>query len=351
MLRIPVDALRDFCARAFIASGLPESDAHIVAARMVEADIAGADAHGVFRLPQYMRRLKGGGVNPRPAISIKRTGPATAVVEGDNGMGHLVVTRAAEIAIELARESGVAWVGARRSNHAGAGSVYAMMPVRTGMIGIYSAIASANHMPPWGGVDSLLGTNPLAIGVPLGDSAPAILDFAATVVSYGTVKSYELRGQTMPEGWMVDKATGAPLTDPRRAAEGFLLPIGGYKGAGLSMMLGLLAGVLNGAGVGRDIVDFNYDDQTAANTGQFVLALDVARFIEPAVFADLARRHLDELRNSTKMPGVERIRMPGDDRAMRSADREANGVPVPESLLARLDTLALELGIDRVAAT
>ncbi len=351
MARVSAAALRDFVARVFVALDLPHADAEIIAARMVEADLVGADGHGVFRLPQYVRRLKGGGVNKRPDISVNHTGPATALVDGDNGMGHLVMTRAAQTAIELAKKSGVAWVGARRSNHAGAASVYAEMPVRAGMISIYSAVASANHMPPWGGVDSLLGTNPLAIGLPMGGDAPVMLDIATTVVSYGTVKSYELRGEKMPEGWMVDKATGGPLTDPERASEGFLLPIGGYKGAGLSMILGLLAGVLNGAGVGRDVVDFNYDNKSTANTGQFILALDVGRFIDPPVFADMARRHLDELRNSECLPGVARIRLPGDDRAARRADREREGVPLPTPVRSQLDAVAAETGVAMLAST
>ena len=344
----PAD-LGAFIARAFVAAGLPAQDAEEVAARMVEADVIGADAHGVFRLPQYIRRLKAGGVNARPDIQVKKTGPATALVDGDNGMGHLVMTRAARTAVELARETGVAWVGARRSNHAGAASVYAEIPAVAGMIGIYSAVASANHMPPWGGVASLLGTNPLAIGVPLGDDAPVMLDFATTVVSYGTVKGYELRGQKMPEGWMVDKTTGEPLTDPARSNDGFLLPIGGYKGAGLSLMLGLLAGVLNGAGVGRDVVDFNADDASAANPGQFILALDVKRFIDPVVFAAAARRHLEELRESERLPGVDRIRLPGDDRATRRRERLRAGVPLPDPLLVKLDQLAREAGVEKLA--
>ncbi len=120
------------------------------------------------------------------------------------------------------------------------------MPVAQGMVGIYSAVASANHMAPWGGTESLLGTNPLAVGVPAGEEAPVILDIATTVVSYGTVKNYALQGIPMPEGWMVDRQTGAPITDAARSGEGVLMPIGGYKGSGLALVLGLLAGPLNG---------------------------------------------------------------------------------------------------------
>jgi LDH2 family malate/lactate/ureidoglycolate dehydrogenase len=342
------DILRDFACRAFVAAGLPASDAAEVAGLMVEADLVGADAHGIFRLPQYIRRLEAGGFNRTPDIKIHKTGPATALVDGDNGMGHLVMARAADTAVELARACGVGWVGVRGSNHAGAASLYAAMPLAHGMIGIYSAVASANHMAPWGGTDLLLGTNPLAIGVPAGDAPPVILDIATTVVSYGTVKNYVLQGRDMPEGWMIDRGTGLPLTDAKRTLDGVLLPIGGYKGAGLALVLGLLAGTLNGAGVGKDVVDFNADDTSKSNTGQFIVALDVARFADPAVFAAGVVAHLAELRASSRLPGVETIRLPGDERARRRARRVKGGVPLIPALVDVLDKLADRLDIARL---
>src|SRR4029077_4817829 len=229
---------------ALTNAGLPRADTGICAERMGEADLTGADAHGVFRLPQYVRRLKAGGFNQRPDITVTRSAPATALVDGDNGMGHLVMSRAAETAIALARETGVSWVGVRRSNHAGPAGLYAEMPAAQGMIGMYAAVANANHMAVWGGADPLLGTNPLAIGVPTG-AGPMVLDMATTVVSYGTVKNYALQGKPMQPGWMVNTASGQDIIDAKRADEGLLLPIGGYKGSGLAIMLGLLAGPLN----------------------------------------------------------------------------------------------------------
>src|SRR5215831_20174308 len=157
--RIPTTAVTSLIVDAMTKAGVPKDDAEKIAGLMLEADLIGADAHGVFRLTQYVQRLKLGSTNPRPNISVNRTAPATALVDGDNGMGHLVVARAAETAIELAREAGVAWVGARNSNHAGAAGVYAAMPLAHGMIGIYAAVASANHMAIWGGAEALLGTN------------------------------------------------------------------------------------------------------------------------------------------------------------------------------------------------
>ena len=345
---VPAEALTEFARRAFMAVGLPGADAAAVAGLMVEADLVGADAHGIFRLPQYVRRIEGGGVNRTPGITVSRTAPATALVDGDNGMGHLVMARAAETAVSLAREAGVGWVGVRRSNHAGPASLYAAMPVSQGMVGIYSAVASANHMAPWGGVDALLGTNPLAIGVPAGDAPPVILDIATTVVSYGTVKAHAMQGKPMPEGWMINRDDGTPLTDPARSAAGVLLPIGGYKGAGLAMMLGLLAGTLNRAAVGRGVVDFNADDSTESNTGHFILALDVARFLDPADFAAGVAAHLEELHASARLPGVEAIRLPGEERARRRERRLREGIPVAPALARLLDTLGGRLGIGPV---
>ena len=342
---VSAGALTEFARRAFVAVGLPGPDAAAVAGLMVEADLVGADAHGIFRLPQYVRRIEGGGVNRTPAITVTRTASATALVDGDNGMGHLVMTRAADTAVSLAREAGVGWVGVRRSNHAGPASLYAAMPVAHGMVGIYSAVASANHMAPWGGVDALLGTNPLAIGVPAGDAPPVILDIATTVASYGTVKNYALQGKQMPEGWMVNRDDGTPLTDPARSAAGVLLPIGGYKGAGLAMMLGLLAGTLNRAAVGRDVVDFNADDSTESNTGHFILALDVGRFLDPADFAAGVAAHLRELHDSARLPGVEAIRLPGEERARRRERRAREGVPLAPALARVLNNLGGRLGL------
>ena len=272
--RIPIAAVTGFIVDAMTKSGVPAADAAKIAELMLEADLTGADAHGVFRLPQYVNRLKLGSTNARPTIKVERTAPATALVDGDNGMGHLVVARAAETATELARECGVAWVGCRMSGHAGAAGVYAALPLKADMIGIYSAVANANHMPLAGGAEPLLGTNPLAIAIPAGEEPPLVLDIATSIVSYGTIKNHKLLNRPLQVDWMIDPKTGAAVIDPQKSGEALLLPMGGYKGAGLALMLGLLAGTLNGALFGRDIVDFNADPGTVTNTGQFVLALD-----------------------------------------------------------------------------
>lgn len=339
----PAD-LEGFIARCLAACGMPGPDARKAAELMTRADLMGQDGHGVFRLPMYVKRIRAGGMNMTPQFKRLSDRAATALIDGDNGMGHLVMHHATELAIEKARTTGVAWVGARHSNHAGPASLYAMMPAQENMIGLYMAVGSANHMPPWGGTDMLLSTNPIAVAAPSQGYPPIVLDMATSVAAYGKIKTAAQRGETMPEGWMVDRE-GRPLTDPARAAEGFLLPIGGPKGYGLSLIFGILAGVLNGAAFGRDVVDFNADAVSVTNTGHVILALDIAAFIDPAQF----RAEIDEvwrqMKSSARMPGVDEIRLPGErlDKVMRA--REAQGIPVPPALRVALNDLAADLGV------
>ena len=341
---IPARAIRSMIADCLAAAGLLGDDAARCATLMTEADLTGADGHGIFRLAQYVRRLKANGFNARPNITVTRTAPATALVDGDNGMGHLVMTRAANEAIALARDTGVSWVGVRRSNHAGPAGLYAEMPAAHGMVGIYAAVANANHMATWGGTELLLGTNPLAIGVPSG-SGPIVLDMATSIVAYGTVKKYALRDLAMPQGWFVNPETGEAITDPKRSHEGVLLPMGEYKGSGLALMLGFLGGVLNGAAFGRDVVDFNADDSSETNTGHFIIVADIARFIPRETFNAEVDRHVREFKQSKRLPGVDEIRLPGDRRRECRAERVRDGVPIAPALMVQLDKLAAELKV------
>jgi len=348
LVLVPARATLALINDALVAEGLPAADAARCAELMTEADLTGADGHGIFRLPQYIRRLKAGGFNKHPNITVKKTAPATALVDGDNGMGHLVMSRAAAEAIAIAREQGTGFVGVRGSNHAGPAGLYAEMPTAHGMIGIYSAVANANHMATWGGADHLLGTNPLAIGVPSG-AGPLVFDMATSIVAYGTVKKYALRGLTMPDGWFVNPDSGEPITDPKRSGEGMLLPMGEYKGSGLALMIGLIAGVLNGAAFGRDVVDFNADDKSETNTGHFIIAVDIARFLPLAVFNAEVDRHVRDLRQSKRLPGVDQIRLPGDRRIECRVERLRDGVPLARALIAQLDKMAAELKVKPLA--
>ncbi|MEO1093214.1 MAG: Ldh family oxidoreductase, partial [Pseudomonadota bacterium] len=178
------------------------------------------------------------------------------------------------------------------------------------MIGIAAAVGSANHVPPFGGTDLLLGTNPIAIAAPVGGEDPFVLDMATTVAAMGKIKTLAQRGEAMPEGWMVGR-DGLPLTDPARRSEGFMLPIGGPKGFGLSVAIGLLAGVLNQAAFGSEVIDFTNESQSVSNTGQFVAAIDIAAFGPLDTFTAAAGRAFAEMRASQPLPGHASVRLPG----------------------------------------
>jgi LDH2 family malate/lactate/ureidoglycolate dehydrogenase len=347
--RVGLTQLENFIASAMKALGIPEEDAKTIGTLMAEADMQGSDGHGVIRLVPYAKRILAGGLNLRPNIQVVQERTAMALVDGDNGMGHLVMKRATELAIQKARTAGIAWVGSRLSNHAGPASLYARMALKHDMIGLYFAVGNANHLPPWGGLDMLLSTNPIAAAIPTLHEAPVVLDMATTVAAYGKVKAKAQRGEMMPEGWMIDRQ-GKPLLDPTKSDEGFLLPIGGYKGYGLSLIVGILAGTLNGAAMGSQVIDFNKDFTTTTNTGQAIAIIDPSAFGDIDEFKQNVDRLVRELRGADRMPGVDRIWLPGEQSHQKRIDHEKNGVLLAPSLVKQLGELALQLKISPLSA-
>jgi len=341
-VRIPYQRLVRFVTDVLVAVDVLPDHAETTAHRLLEADLRGRSGHGVIRLPQYVPRIEAGGINLRPEIALTRETTVSALVDGDNGLGQVVMTLAAETAIAKAAETGLAWVGTVHSNHAGAAGVYTAMAVRQGLIAVYMAVASANVMPPWGGRERLLGTNPISIAVPAGEEDPFLLDIATTVTSHGTIKVVAQRGEQMPEGWVAD-AEGNPILDPHRADEGYLLPIGGYKGSGLNLAIGLLAGVLNDAAFGADVIDHRAVPEQPANTGQAILAMRPDLFRDLGEFKTDIDRHLRSLRGSGR-PGS--VHLPGEAAAALERERRRDGIPIEDVLLGQLRSLADRFGLE-----
>jgi L-2-hydroxycarboxylate dehydrogenase (NAD+) len=339
--RVSFSQLESFITQAMVSLGLPPEDAQTVGHLMAEADMQGSDGHGVIRLVPYAKRILAGGMNLKPHIRVVQERTAMALIDGDNGMGHLVMKRATELAIQKARTSGIAWVGSRLSNHAGPASLYARMALQHDMIGLYFAVGNANHLPPWGGLDMLLSTNPIAAAIPSGKEVPIVLDMATTVAAYGKVKAKAQRGEMMPEGWMIDRQ-GKPLLDPTKSDEGFLLPIGGYKGYGLSLVVGILAGTLNGAAMGSQVIDFNKDFVSTTHTGQAIAVIDPSAFGDIDDFKHNVDRLIQELRSAERMPGVDRIWLPGEQSHHKRLAHEKQGVVLAPGLVKQLNELAAE---------
>ena len=222
------------------------------------------------------------------------------------------------------------------------------MAAEQGMVGIYGAVSGFNQMAPWGGAEPLLGTNPLAIGIPAGKQAAVIIDTATSIASAGMIKAAALRGEKVPEGWMIDPASGDAVTDPAKMMQSLLAPIGEHKGSGLALAIGLLAGTLNGAAFGRDIP--RTGSGFGVNSGQFIIVLDVARFAPNRNFGDEIDRHINDFAQSKPLPGVARVRVPGQARAVRKRERLANGVTIGAPLKQQLDALAARFGIAPLTA-
>jgi L-2-hydroxycarboxylate dehydrogenase (NAD+) len=205
-------------------------------------------------------------------------------------------------------------------------------------------VANANHMAPWGGLELILGTNPISVAVPAGVEPPVVLDIATTMTSYGKVKLAAQKGESIPVGWMVDRK-GQPLTDPKRSSEGVILPIGGYKGYGLNVIIGMLAGVLNGAAFGRNVVDFNRDVAAPNNSGHMIMAMRIDNFQSVDAFKREMDRVIREIRESERMENVERIWLPGEMEYYRIRERLEKGIPIAPAVVANLSKLAAELNL------
>ena len=341
--RFPSPDLVEFAAAALRAVGVQPAHANITAQRLIEADARGRTGHGLIRLGPYVERIEAGGVNLNPNIEVLHETPTSALVDGDNGLGQVITTQATELAIEKAKATGMAWVGTTRSNHAGAAGLYPMMAAKEELVSMYFAVANANGMPPWGGTEPLLGTNPIAIAIPAKDSAPFLLDIATTQTSHGSIKVAAQNGEQMPVGWVIDQ-NGDPITDPHRAHEGTLQPIGGYKGSGLNIAIGLLAGAMNGAAFLGSVIDHRLALSTPTNTGQaiFVMRSDLFQPADEAL-ATMAS-HMNELRNSSTKDG-EPVRLPGDTAAASEQQSATLGVAVSTVLVDTLNELASRLGV------
>lgn len=342
--RYPASHLAVFAEKALCAVGVGLSDAHTAAKLITQSDLLGADAHGIFRLPEYVSRLRSGGINPDGRVTVERQAGAVALLNGDNALGHVVMSEAVRLGLALASSHGVAWIGTRQSNHAGPAGLYPRLVAQRDMIGLYGAVGSGNHIAPWGGCDALLGTNPISIAVPSSDVSPVVLDMATSVAAFGKVSAALQRGDSIPPGWMIDRS-GNAITDPKDALDGTMMPAGDAKGYGLSLLIALLAGVLNGAAVGDDVVDVKVNEASPPNTGQFLCVIRLESFGDAQTIMSEVARFARVVRESTPLPGRTKIRLPGDEAHRRYLDRQAHGVPLDRSLVARLRSLADELAI------
>ncbi len=340
--RAPAEELTALVTAIFARCGMDDADAALLADSLVAADLTGVHSHGVLRVPEYVKKLTLGGVNPRGRPFIARDSGACLVVDGGNSMGQIGATFAMERAIERARETGIAAVAVRGSNHCGAMAYYALRAVESDMIGI----ATTNALPtmaPWGGAERLLGINPLGVAIPAGAEPPIVYDAAFSGSAHGKIRVYQQRGWTLPEGWALDR-DGVPTTDPAAAIDGLLMPVGGFKGTGLAMVMGILSSMLSGAAYGTELGDMERGP-TAGIDGHFLAAIRVGAFEDVNRFKARVDAAIRQVHAAKRAPGVDRLYVPGEKEYLTRRAYARDGIPLNAVTLTDLRHTAEEIGV------
>jgi LDH2 family malate/lactate/ureidoglycolate dehydrogenase len=337
------DQMVDFAERIVSGNGLLPNDARIIAECLVKADLRGVDTHGVIRLPIYLDRLRRGLINPRPELQLRQVTPVAASLDAQNGFGFLAGLRAIQEAVAMAQGFGIGIVAVKRSTHFGMAATYVLQALEAGMISLVFSNAS-RAMPPWGGREALLGTSPFAAGAPAGEGVPAfLLDMSPAVAARGKIRRALKRGDTIPPGYALD-AEGRPTTDPEQALKGVVLPIGGPKGSGLSMLMDVFGGVLSGAAFGGEVGD-QYKDARPQDVGHFFLAMKPDLFVPLAEYQARMEALIARVRACPPAEGFTEVLIAGEPELRHEAERRRRGIPYSRREIDDLQREAARVGL------
>jgi LDH2 family malate/lactate/ureidoglycolate dehydrogenase len=325
--------LLDYAVRVLERLDVPPDHAREAAGCLMKAELRGVDSHGLVRLPVYARRIQSGVVNPRPDLRVASAKGATALIDGDNGLGPVVGARAMETALDLARQHGTGFVGVRHSNHFGPAAYYVEKAIAAGCIGVAISNAPPN-MAPFGGRSRFLGTNPLAIGIPAGRESPLIFDASTSVVARGKIILAAQTGTSIPEGWAVDPE-GHPTTDADLALAGAVLPFGGPKGSALSFIIDIACGVLTGAAFASHLNTLE-DLSAVQDVGHVLAAIRTDLFLSDEAFRDRMDAILLMLKAAPPAPGVERVLIPGEIELANESRLRQQGIELAPAIVAEL---------------
>jgi LDH2 family malate/lactate/ureidoglycolate dehydrogenase len=336
-------ALRQFCTELLEALGVPKPHAWLVSDSLVAANLRGVDSHGVQMLPVYVDQIEAGSVDPRAAGQPLTETGACLTYNGENGLGQVVADRCTEHAVRLAGPGGLSLVVARNSNHFGAAAYWARKLCRAGLIGIVMCNASP-AVPPWQGKEPRVGTNPICIAIPGEGPQVWLLDMATTTVAMGKVYDASFRGEpTIPPGWAMDR-DGNPTTDTQTALNGFMLPLGGYKGSGLALAVEILCASLSGGPMSTEVGSLR-DGFVPLRISQMFLAIDPARFVGLAEFQERSARLVQMIKSAATAPAYDEVLVAGEPEWRSEQKRLREGIPVPARVWETLAGIAGRLGV------
>jgi LDH2 family malate/lactate/ureidoglycolate dehydrogenase len=332
---VTADSLSSLVSKMFAKVGMPQSDADFMGRCLVDADLRGVHSHGTRYVVTYIRNLQKGQWNPTPNIKVVIDKAAIAVIDADKSAGHLSSHKAMQIAIEKAKQYGTSTVSVRNSNHCGALAYYTQMAADAGCIGFASTTAG-RLMAPWGGVDKIIALNPLSWAAPTNKPWSVDLDMATSVIAGSKLGMSIEKGEKIPLGWALDEH-GNPTEDPAAALKGTLLPVGGPKGYGMSVILDIISGVLSGATFGKGL--------GGPGGGHIFQAIDVAAFQPLDEFKTHMGELVDQIKNSQLAPGSTGIFLPGEIEHNNKTKRSQEGIPMTAGVMDEIEKVAGELGI------
>jgi len=337
-IRVKAEALKSFCNNLLQKINIDAESSRCVVDSLVQANLRGYDTHGVVRLIAYIKRFRT--INWRMPEVVKNDG-STGLIDGHDFMGQVCAQMAMELAVEKAEKFGTGFVGIKNSNHFGTAAYFSMLAVERNMVGISFTNASP-RIPPWGGKRALLGNNPHAYAFPTGKGYPLVLDISNSVVAAGKIRTAALAGEKIPEGWAMDK-DGNITRDPDQALNGLLLPIGGHKGYGITLVMDILCGILTGSGFATQIEKIDRTE-TAQHVGHLMGAINIERFMPLDDFIKRIDTLIDLLKRSQKAPGTKEIFVPGEIEYLTTQRRLKEGIPLQKKVVDALNDLAAELG-------
>jgi LDH2 family malate/lactate/ureidoglycolate dehydrogenase len=341
--RVNHERLRDFCTAVYEKVGVPANDARLVADTLVQADLWGHQSHGVLRLGWYRDRILNKVMNPVTKPEFVVDAGAMALIDGHDGVGHVLTKLATTEAVKRAKAHGIGAVGVRMSNHFGTCMYYTLTGAREGCV-MFLTTNGGPAMAPWGGMKKIVGTNPWSIAAPAGKRAPFVVDMAATGVARGKIYLARNKNLPIPLGWAINKA-GEPTTDPQEAIDGIILPMAEHKGYAMAAMVDMLSGVLTGSGFLSD-VHSPYKTAEKSNCGHLMIALDITTFQPLARFNARMEEFVAEIKAVPTAKGFDEVFYPGEMEASNDLRNRKDGIQFPDDTLADLERIAKEGGLE-----
>ena len=341
--RLDAVRLTEFAAAVYAGAGMPEADARLVADTLVQADLWGHQSHGVLRLGWYLDRVRNQVMNPVTKPEFAMDAGAVAVIDGHDGVGHVLTALATREAVKRAKAHGIGVVGVRNSNHFGTCMYYTLMGAREGCVMLLTSNGGP-AMAPWGGRKKIIGTNPWSVAAPAGRRVPFVVDMANTGVARGKIYLARNKRLPIPLGWAINSA-GEPTTDPQAAIDGIILPMAEHKGYATAAMVDMLSGVLTGSGF-LSAVHSPYQTAEKSHCGHLMVAMNITSFQPLAQFNERMEQFIAEIKSVPLAKGYDEVFYPGEIEAGNDARNRKEGLLFPDDTLADLRRIAREAGLE-----